>query len=290
MLKGLYTKMGLEGRNQVDYCNQVSQHALLLILSLNFKDVSMCNQPKTIWIFIFKSCYSVQLCPRSLKFSTPWTFMSRKCFQLALSLIWLWPKVWYKEKNLQPLKSWRRCLWGRQIFNFFIHSNQFSIFCHRCDKPLMKPLLLYHLIKLKVMTKALIFTKGVENSHSLAILLKQFGLSVGELSSKVIKKELENFLKTSISAWFFQAQEKRVKVLSKFKNGQLDILVCTDALARGIDIGSIDYVVSYDLPMLITSYIHRVGRTARAGKPGVAISIVEKVLNILVFLQKLCIL
>jgi len=64
----------------------------------------------------------------------------------------------------------------------------------------MKPLLLYHLIKLKVMTKALIFTKGVENSHSLAILLKQFGLSVGELSSKVIKKELENFLKTSISA------------------------------------------------------------------------------------------
>lgn len=53
------------------------------------------------------------------------------------------------------------------------------------------------------------------------------------------------------------------------------MLVCTDALARGIDIGQIDYVISYDCPKFIKTYIHRVGRTARAGKSGCAITLVN---------------
>ena len=53
-------------------------------------------------------------------------------------------------------------------------------------------------------------------------------------------------------------------------------MVSTDALARGIDIGDIDYVVSYDCPHFIKTYIHRVGRTARAGCAGTAITIVDK--------------
>ena len=52
-------------------------------------------------------------------------------------------------------------------------------------------------------------------------------------------------------------------------------LVATDALARGIDIGKIDYVVSYDCPKYIKTYIHRVGRTARAGQSGYAITILS---------------
>ena len=71
-------------------------------------------------------------------------------------------------------------------------------------------------------------------------------------------------------------QKKRVKILSQFKNGKLDILVCTDALARGIDIGRIDYVVSYDCPQFVKTYIHRVGRTARAGSSGTALTLLEK--------------
>lgn len=126
----------------------------------------------------------------------------------------------------------------------------------RCDDPQKKPLLLYTLLTNKSLKNVLIFTNSGDSSHKLAILLHQFGLSVDELSSK--------------------AQDKRAKVLSQFRSCNLDFLVCTDALARGIDIGTVDYVVSYDLPKFVTTYIHRVGRTARAGRQGTAITIIEK--------------
>ena len=63
-------------------------------------------------------------------------------------------------------------------------------------------------------------------------------------------------------------------MLNKFNSGTVDILVCSDALARGIDIGQIDYVISYDSPAFVKTYIHRVGRTARAGRAGTAITLV----------------
>ena len=64
-------------------------------------------------------------------------------------------------------------------------------------------------------------------------------------------------------------------MLNKFNSGTFDILVCSDALARGIDIGQIDYVISYDSPAFVKTYIHRVGRTARAGRAGTAITLVN---------------
>ena len=64
-------------------------------------------------------------------------------------------------------------------------------------------------------------------------------------------------------------------MLKKFNSGTVDILVCSDALARGIDIGQIDYVISYDSPAFVKTYIHRVGRTARAGRAGTAITLVN---------------
>ena len=73
-----------------------------------------------------------------------------------------------------------------------------------------------------------------------------------------------------------QVPGKRAQILNQFKRGAIEFLVATDALARGIDIGEIDFVVSYDCPLFIKTYIHRVGRTARAGLPGTAITIVEK--------------
>ena len=73
----------------------------------------------------------------------------------------------------------------------------------------------------------------------------------------------------------FQIHNKRSTILTQFSRGQIDILVCTDALARGMDIGQIDYVLSYDCPKFIKTYIHRVGRTARAGKCGYAITILS---------------
>lgn len=55
-----------------------------------------------------------------------------------------------------------------------------------------------------------------------------------------------------------------------------DSLICSDAMARGMDIDDVQYVISYDPPPYIKTYIHRVGRTARAGKEGTALSLLQK--------------
>ena len=69
-------------------------------------------------------------------------------------------------------------------------------------------------------------------------------------------------------------QNKRNKVLSEFKeNGSVNVLVCTDVAARGLDIQGVSHVYNYDLPKTSEDYIHRIGRTARAGKEGIAISV-----------------
>ena len=69
-------------------------------------------------------------------------------------------------------------------------------------------------------------------------------------------------------------QSKREKVLSDFKNDKTDLLIATDVAARGLDVDDITYVVNYDMPDDIDTYIHRIGRTGRAGKEGTAVSFV----------------
>ena len=69
-------------------------------------------------------------------------------------------------------------------------------------------------------------------------------------------------------------QRKRLKILSDFKEGRLPILVATDVASRGLHIGGVTHVINYDLPFDAEDYVHRVGRTARAGASGKAISLV----------------
>lgn len=71
-------------------------------------------------------------------------------------------------------------------------------------------------------------------------------------------------------------QAKREKVIGNFKNDRIAILVATDVAARGIDVSNIDVVVNYDVPPDAETYLHRIGRTGRAGKEGIAISFVTK--------------
>lgn len=70
------------------------------------------------------------------------------------------------------------------------------------------------------------------------------------------------------------SQDARIRVLNRFKSGQIKVLVATDVAARGLDIDDISHVFNYDLPPDPEAYVHRIGRTGRAGKDGIAISLV----------------
>ncbi len=71
-----------------------------------------------------------------------------------------------------------------------------------------------------------------------------------------------------------KSQGHRTKVLQDFKNGQLRVLVATDIAARGLDIEDLPIVVNYDLPHVAEDYVHRIGRTGRAGRFGLAVTLV----------------
>ena len=70
-------------------------------------------------------------------------------------------------------------------------------------------------------------------------------------------------------------QEQRDRVMRRFRDGSLELLIATDVAARGLDIENVSHVVNYDVPMSPDAYVHRIGRTGRAGRTGVAITLAE---------------
>ncbi len=70
------------------------------------------------------------------------------------------------------------------------------------------------------------------------------------------------------------AQQQRDRVMHAFRNGEIELLVATDVAARGIDVGSVSHVINYDIPQDVESYVHRIGRTGRAGRKGMALTLV----------------
>jgi ATP-dependent RNA helicase DeaD len=70
------------------------------------------------------------------------------------------------------------------------------------------------------------------------------------------------------------SQAERERILRRFRNGELRILVATDVMARGVDIPDVSHVINYDIPQLAIEYVHRIGRTARAGRTGDAITFI----------------
>ncbi|KAI6246103.1 ATP-dependent rRNA helicase rrp3 [Erysiphe necator] len=104
---------------------------------------------------------------------------------------------------------------------------------------------------------AIIFTRTVNETQRIAILLRSLGFGAIPLHGQL-------------------SQSARLGALNKFRAKSREILVATDVAARGLDIPSVDIVLNYDLPPESKTYIHRVGRTARAGKSGHAISLVTQ--------------
>ncbi|KAJ5760205.1 hypothetical protein N7520_007361 [Penicillium odoratum] len=103
----------------------------------------------------------------------------------------------------------------------------------------------------------IIFMRTVHETQRIAYLLRALGFPAIPLHGQL-------------------SQSARLGALGKFRSRARDILVATDVAARGLDIPSVDVVLNYDLPTDSKTYIHRVGRTARAGKSGVAISFVSQ--------------
>jgi len=72
-----------------------------------------------------------------------------------------------------------------------------------------------------------------------------------------------------------KSQNQRQRALDDFKNGNLHILIGTDVASRGLDIENVTHVINYDAPETYDDYVHRIGRTGRAGKKGVALTFVD---------------
>ncbi|KAI3774880.1 hypothetical protein L1987_49443 [Smallanthus sonchifolius] len=116
--------------------------------------------------------------------------------------------------------------------------------------------LVYVLIE-KSGSTSMVFTRTCEATRHLALMLRNLGLRAIPISGQM-------------------TQAKRLGALNKFKAGECNILICTDVASRGLDIPSVEMVINYDIPTNSKDYIHRVGRTARAGRSGVAISLVNQ--------------
>lgn len=117
--------------------------------------------------------------------------------------------------------------------------------------------------------KALIRLLDVENP-SLAIVFCHTKREVDEVATQL---QETGFNAGALHGDFSQAH--RDEVMNKFRSGRLDVLVATDVAARGLDIQDVTHVINYSIPQNPESYIHRIGRTARAGKSGMAITLVR---------------
>jgi len=107
--------------------------------------------------------------------------------------------------------------------------------------------------------------------------LQQFIIYVNSIkNSDILKTRLEKESITVMSIDSSNNKYERADIIRRFKKGDIKCLISTDLLARGIDIQQLSLVVNYDLPKAtnIQSYIHRIGRTGRCGKKGLAINLV----------------
>ncbi|MBT9524072.1 MAG: DEAD/DEAH box helicase [Rhizobacter sp.] len=128
---------------------------------------------------------------------------------------------------------------------------------HWADNKHHKDALLDHILTGKEMEQAVVFTSTQRDADWLADRLADMGHAVASLHGGM-------------------PQGRRTRVLQGLRNKQLKVLVATDVAARGIDVPSISHVINYGLPMKAEDYVHRIGRTGRAGRNGLAVTLAER--------------
>ena len=117
--------------------------------------------------------------------------------------------------------------------------------------------LLHHLITQENITDVLVFSRTKHGADNIVKALRKQGVAADAIHGD-------------------KSQNARQRVLESFKSKEVGVLVATDIAARGIDIDQLDYVINFDLPNIPETYVHRIGRTGRAGNDGVAISFCGK--------------
>lgn len=117
--------------------------------------------------------------------------------------------------------------------------------------------LLYHIIRNDKIENVLVFTRTKHGADNVVKALKK-----NNVTAEAIHGD--------------KSQNARQRVLDAFKNKEISVLVATDIAARGIDIESLPYVINFDIPNISETYVHRIGRTGRAGNSGLAISFCAK--------------
>ena len=115
--------------------------------------------------------------------------------------------------------------------------------------------LLTHLVRTRVIDQALVFTRTKHGANRLAEQLNRDGIAAAAIHGN-------------------KSQPQRVRALADFKAGRVLLLVATEVAARGLDIEALPHVVNFELPMVPSDYVHRIGRTGRAGVTGTAVSLV----------------
>jgi ATP-dependent RNA helicase RhlE len=129
--------------------------------------------------------------------------------------------------------------------------------------------LLAHLVKSQDLKQVLVFCRTKVGAGKLAIQLERDGISATAIHGD-------------------KSQQQRTEALQAFKDGNVRVLVATDVAARGIDIDQLPHVVNYELPHVPEDYVHRIGRTGRAGSEGDAISLVcEEELKLLAAIEQM---
>ena len=123
-------------------------------------------------------------------------------------------------------------------------------------EPQDKVLQLITLLKDKVFESVIVFTKTKHKANRINQKMKAVGIATEAIHSN-------------------KSQAARQKALNAFKDGDIKILIATDIAARGIDVEAVSHIVNFDMPSTPEDYVHRIGRTARAGASGIAISFCE---------------
>lgn len=113
-----------------------------------------------------------------------------------------------------------------------------------------------HLLKQPEATRSIVFVRKRERVHELANWLREASINNCYLEGEMV-------------------QGKRNEAIKRLTEGRVNVLVATDVAARGIDIPDVSHVFNFDMPRSGDTYLHRIGRTARAGRKGTAISLVE---------------